>query len=281
MRRPTNEQLALLRPMERACFEIADTVHRKPWIQALVQPFQRIVGAAWVTASTGNLRHVKGLEIVRDLDPDRGVVFVSNHRSFFDFYVITAVLYKNAPWLKKIYFPVRSNFFYEGPLGTFVNAVMSGWAMFPPVMRGRDRKGFNHYTTDYIVDALQERGTIVGYHPEGTRSKGDDPYELLPVQPGIGNILSRAKPIVVPVFTLGLINNFPKQIWSNFDGSGKPVTMVFGEPMDLSRFADLPDSPETWRVIADAVRDELVALGEVERAFRVERGLPALGPAKP
>jgi hypothetical protein len=51
--------------------------------------------------------------------------------------------------------------------------------------------------------------------------------------------------------------------------------------MDLSRFADLPDSPETWRVIADAVRDELVALGEVERAFRVERGLPPLGPAKP
>ena len=100
------------------------------------------------------------------------------------------------------------------------------------------------------------------------------------MQPGIGNILSRAKPIVVPVFTLGLINNFPKQIWSNFDGSGKPVTMVFGKPMDLSRFADLPDGPETWRVIADAVRDELVALGEVERAFRVEKGLPALGPAK-
>lgn len=280
MRRPNDEQLALLRATERACFEVADTVHRRPWIQALVQPFQRFVGATWVTASTGRLRHVQGLERVRDLDPDRGVVFVSNHRSFFDFYVITAVLYKHCPWLRKIYFPVRSNFFYEGPLGVFVNGVMSGWAMFPPVMRGEGRRAFNRYTTDFLVDALQERGTVVGYHPEGTRATGDDPYTLLPAQLGIGTVVSRAKPLVVPVFTLGLINDFPRQIASNFDGTGAPVTLVFGEPIDLARFADLPDGPETWRLIADAVRDELVALGAVERAFRVAQNLPVPGPPR-
>ena len=162
----------------------------------------------------------------------------------------------------------------------------SGWACQPAptlaVTRDvRDAAAKRLRSTDVLSTlAVRLPPRCRGYHPEGTRSKGDDPYALLPVQPGIGNILSRAKPIVVPVFTLGLINNFPKQIWSNFDGSGKPVTMVFGKPMDLSRFADLPDGPETWRVIADAVRDELVALGEVERAFRVEKGLPALGPAK-
>lgn len=280
MRRPTDDQLALLRPIERACFEIADTVHRTPAIQSVVLPFQRRVGRAWVSASTGRLRHVSGAEHVRDLDPDRGVVFVSNHRSFFDFYVITSVLYDTAAWLERIYFPVRSTFFYDGPLGVFVNAAMSGWAMFPPVMRGEKKRPFNRYTTDFVVDALQTRGNVVGYHPEGTRSKGDDPYELLPAQQGIGNILHRAKPIVVPVFTLGLINNFPKQILSNFDGSGAPITMVFGEAMDLSRFDAMPDVPETWRAIADTVRDTLVALGETERAFRAREGLPALGPAR-
>jgi 1-acyl-sn-glycerol-3-phosphate acyltransferase len=262
--------------MERACFEAVDRVHRSDVIQAAVQPFQRVVSVGWVTATTGRLRRVHGLEHLRALDPDRGVVFVSNHRSFFDFYVISAVLYRNAPWLQRVFFPVRSSFFYEGPLGVLVNAVMSGGAMFPPVLRDEARRGFNRYTTDFVVDALRARGTVVGYHPEGTRSKGDDPYALLPALPGIGTILHRARPIVVPVFTLGLINNFPKQIWSNYDGTGAPVTMVFGPPMDLTRFDALPDAPETWRVIADAVRAELVALGEVERAFRAAEGLPAL-----
>lgn len=280
MQRPSAEQLALLGNAERMCFEIADTVHQSPAIQRVMQPFLRTVGSGWVTITTSKLRHVKGLEHVRELNPDRGVLFVSNHRSFFDFYVTMAVIYRNTDWVKRIFFPVRSNFFYEGALGVFVNAIMSGWAMFPPVMRSEHQRPFNRYTTDFIVEALGVPGTVVGYHPEGTRGKGDDPYTLLPAQSGVGTIVQRAKPIVMPVFTLGLINNFPKQISSNFNGTGDPVTLVFGPALDLSRFDDAPDTPETSRAIADFIRDELVTLGQVERAFRASEGLKPLGPSR-
>ena len=280
MLRPSRAQLALLRPTERACFEIADFVHRNAGVQAVVQPFQRNVGKGWVTATTGKLRHMVGLEHLRDLHPDRGVIFVSNHRSFFDFYVITAVIYANAPWVRRIFFPVRSSFFYDRLLGSAVNAIMSGWAMFPPILRSEKQRDFNGYSTDFIVEALQDPGTIVGFHPEGKRGTGDDPYQLLPAQAGIGNIIHKARPIVMPVFTLGLINDFPKQIRSNYDGSGAPITQVFGPPMDLSRFFELPAGPETSRAIADQVMVELSKLGEVERAFRAKEGLPDLSPKK-
>jgi 1-acyl-sn-glycerol-3-phosphate acyltransferase len=279
MLRPTREQLALLGVTERLCFEAVDAVHRTPRIQAVVRPFQQVVGRGWVSAATGRLRRVHGLEHLRDLDPDRGVLFASNHRSFFDFYAATAVIYENAPWVTRIFFPVRSTFFYDGPLGVFVNAVMSGFAMFPPVVRSEPKRAWNRFTTDFVVEALATRGTIVGFHPEGSRSKGDDPYTLLPVQPGIGAILRRARPIVIPVFTLGLVNDFVRQIRGNFDGTGTPFTMVFGPPMDLGRYDAMPDEADTWRQIATQVRDDLTALGQVERAFRAREGLPAHGVA--
>jgi 1-acyl-sn-glycerol-3-phosphate acyltransferase len=177
-----------------------------------------------------------------------------------------------------MYFPVRSTFFYEGPAGVFVNAVMAAMSMYPPVMRDGPKRAFNQYGVDAIAEVLGERGTIVGFHPEGTRGKGDDPYKLLPANIGTGSIIHKARPIVLPIFTLGLINNFPKQIKSNFDGTGEPITMVFGEPLDLERFYDMPARLRTYKSISDDVHAAIAALAEEERALRIERGLPPLGP---
>ena len=86
----------------------------------------------WVRVGSQHLQRISGLEHVRDLAPDRGVFLVANHRSFFDFYVISAVVLRNSDWVKRMYFPVRSTFFYEGVAGMAVNAVMSAMAMYPP-----------------------------------------------------------------------------------------------------------------------------------------------------
>lgn len=276
MLRPTPSQLKLLSLNERIQFEIADAVNRVPILLRAQYAFQVTVGQTWVRTATRRLTHLYNFERLHALAPDRGVFFVCNHRSFFDFYVISAHLYHSLGWLKKLYFPVRSNFFYDGPLGTAVNAVMSAWSMYPPILRGRDRKEFNQYSVAFIEQCLQSPGVVVGYHPEGTRSKLDDPYTLLPAQVGTGSIIHGARPIVIPVFTLGLINDLPKQVKSNFDGTGQPVTVVFGEPLDLDAYYAQPAGYETFMAISERVRDEITALGQVEKSLRARDGLPDL-----
>lgn len=279
MLRPTDEQLRLLTPTERACFTIADTINRRPAAKRAAHTFLRTVGREWVRLFTDKLLHIDGLEKLNALDPDRGVFLISNHRSFFDFYVASSVILRNTQWVERMYFPVRSSFFYEGFTGNFVNMVMSAWAMYPPVLRDAERRAFNHYTVQFLNEELQRRGTLVGYHPEGSRGRGSDPYSLLPVNVGAGAIAYASRPIVLPMFTLGLINDLPKQIRSNFDGTGAPVTVVFGDPLDLDALYALPDTAETHRTVADRLRQALVELGEREKVFRAAEGLPPLGQA--
>jgi 1-acyl-sn-glycerol-3-phosphate acyltransferase len=278
MLRPTPEQLATLDRFERIAFEIADQVNRRPALKRAAHAFLSSVGRTWVRESTKNLVHMRGEEVLTELDPDRGVFLVANHRSFFDFYVVSSVVLRLAPWVDRLYFPVRSSFFYERPLGVFVNAVMSAMAMYPPVMRDGPKRAFNQYTVDLIAELVRERGTVVGFHPEGTRGKSDNPYELLPANVGTGSIVYQARPIVLPVFTLGLINDFPKQVRSNFDGTGAPITIQFGKPLDLEEFYAMPARLSTYKLIADRIRDALTELGQKERAMREELGLPKLGP---
>jgi len=278
MIRPTPEQLQLLTRQERFWFELADTVNRRPLPRRVAQALQRTLGRGWVRASTKNLSRLYDVHHLHNLDPDRGVLFVCNHRSFFDFYVVSANLYEQCPWMSRMFFPVRSNFFYDSAIGTFVNVTMSMWAMFPPILRDAHRKEFNQYSVAFVEEALQHRGTVVGYHPEGTRSKSDDPYTLLPAQPGVGAIIHRARPIVVPVFILGLINDLPRQVRSNFDGSGEPVNIVFGPPVDTSTFAAMPAEPATFRAISEAVCAEIARLGTLERDYRARDGIKPFDP---
>jgi 1-acyl-sn-glycerol-3-phosphate acyltransferase len=115
-------------------------------------------------------------------------------------------------------------------------------------------------------------------HPEGTRNKGDDPYTLLTVRPGTGQLVHDAKPVVIPMFILGLTNDFPKQVRSNFDGTGDPITLMIGEPMDLSAHHASPGNLKTYTKISRAVGAAITALGQQERAIRAREGFPDLSP---
>jgi 1-acyl-sn-glycerol-3-phosphate acyltransferase len=281
MLRPTPEQLATLTRFEKRAFAIADTVNRNPSLKRAAHAFLKTVGAGWVHVCTKNLLHVQGMEHLTTLDPNRGVVVVANHRSFFDLYVMASVLLRNTDWVDGMYFPVRGDYFYERPDGIFVNMIMSMWAMYPPVMRRPEARQFNEYTVDLMAELLQHRGTVVGMHPEGTRNKTDDPYTLLPAQPGIGQMVHRAKPIVLPVFILGLGNDLPKQVKGNFTGEGEPITLQFGAPVDLDKELSEPARLRTYMKIAHKLRDTLTGLGEKERDWRARAGMPYLGPPIP
>src|SRR6202011_3198563 len=154
MIRPTSEQLALLEGFEKTAFAWCDAWNRFEPLKRAGHAFLRTFGASWVHVCTRNLRHVYGLENVTSLEPDRGVMIASNHRSFFDLYVITSVLLRNTSWVKRMYFPVRSNYWYERPDAILANGIMSAWAMYPPVLRKAEKRSFNQYVVDYLSEAV-------------------------------------------------------------------------------------------------------------------------------
>jgi 1-acyl-sn-glycerol-3-phosphate acyltransferase len=236
---------------------------------------QRTIGCRWITTATSELRHVHNESKLPAWDPDVSYILATNHRSFFDLYVICGHLVK-AGMQHRLVFPVRSEFFYDQPLGLFVNGVMSFFAMYPPVFRDRKRAALNLVGLDDLAYLLDRGGHFLGIHPEGTRGKGDDPYEMLPAQSGVGRLIHHSKAVVIPAFIAGLINDLPRQIYSNFDGTGTHVHVVFGDPLDVSDLRARNGSPKVYREAAERVRDTILALGQEEKRIRAEAGHPPL-----
>jgi 1-acyl-sn-glycerol-3-phosphate acyltransferase len=229
---------------------------------------QRHIGAEWITTVTRNLVHVHGLERLPPLDPGKSYICASNHRSFFDLYMITGYLVKHG-LPHRLVFPVRSEFFYDHPLGLLVNGLMSFLAMYPPIFRERSRAALNLVGLDELAWLLRRGGTFLGIHPEGTRGKGDDPYELLPAQAGVGRLIHKSGAMVLPVFVNGLLNDLPRQVTSNYDGTGVPVHIVFGKPIDYGELSSQRGSPRLYRSISEQTLDVIAELGREERAHRL------------
>jgi 1-acyl-sn-glycerol-3-phosphate acyltransferase len=157
---------------------------RSKWLQT---KFLRTVSYTWVRAGLAHRMFVDGLDRLMAMHPDRGVMLVSNHRSFFDQYAMLLACFMGpVGWAKRLYFPVRSNFFYDHPLGVVVNAAVAAGAMYPPIYRQPERRALNEDAIERMVEILREPCNVLGMHPEGTRGKGPDPYQFLPAQPGVG-----------------------------------------------------------------------------------------------
>ena len=109
-------------------------------------------------------------------------------------------------------------------------------------------------------------GNVIGFHPEGTRNKSDDPYSYLRAQPGVGRLIREAQPQVIPIFIAGLCNSLPRQVARNWNREDV-IRIHFGEVMDLSEHLTKPDRLRTHKEIADAVMGKIAELGERDRAL--------------
>lgn len=245
---------------------IRHTFESEPLDRA-VRICQRFVGSRWITYCTDRLTQLHGVERVPRLRSEESVICVANHRSFFDLYIVTANLVRLG-LQQRIIFPVRSEFFYDKPLGFVVNGAMSFFAMYPPIFRERSRAALNLASLDELAYRLTCGGTFVGIHPEGTRKKDDDPYTFLPAQSGVGRVIHKAGVRVLPVFINGLINDIALQVKSNFDGTGAPIHIVFGEPLDVDDLLAKPGSPKTYKAIAERCLETIGQLGQEEKAIR-------------
>ncbi|MBX3231934.1 MAG: 1-acyl-sn-glycerol-3-phosphate acyltransferase [Labilithrix sp.] len=256
-----------LSPVERKQITfVRNTFEPGGWDRA-VRLAQRYIGSNWIEQCTKNIRHVHGTERLPKFDRNKSYLVVANHRSFFDLYVVTGYLV-NRDMPHRLLFPVRSQFFYDKPLGLFVNGVMSFFAMYPPVFRERSRAALNLASLDETVRLLKRGGMFVGLHPEGQRNKGDDPYELLPAQGGVGRVIQGAGVEVLPVFINGLGNDLPKQVAGNFTRKGTPIIVNFGAPVDFGDLLTQPPSPRLHKKISEHALDEIRRLGAEEREIR-------------
>ncbi|HZX97569.1 MAG TPA: lysophospholipid acyltransferase family protein [Myxococcales bacterium] len=203
------------------------------------------------------------------LPADAPVLLVANHRTFFDLFVLGWVFMREPKLRRRVSFPVRSNFFYEGPLGLFLCIIATGGSMFPPFFRAAEKKAMNRVSLEILLTKLRTPGQMIGFHPEGTRNKTADPYALLPAQPGAGELALKARPLVVPAFILGMSNGFWAELKANLRGES-PVTAVFGAPVEL------PETPPETRLshhkrCADLINQRIAELGEQVRGLRGEQ----------
>jgi 1-acyl-sn-glycerol-3-phosphate acyltransferase len=263
-----------LTPFERFALKFGELANEDPRGKWLQSKFLRGVSYVWVRTAIANRCLTEGVDDLMQLHPTTGVLLASNHRSFFDQYVMLLSCFMGpVHWAKHLSFPVRANFFYDKPLGVVVNGLIAGGAMYPPVYREAERRIHNDQALDKMVANVKQPGNVLGMHPEGTRNKGDDPYTFLPAQPGVGKLALIAKPLVIPTFINGLGNNIGNDIKVNFGKGARrehAVITVFGAPLDYADLAAEKPRPTLYKKCADRMMAEVKKLAEREKAIRAE-----------
>jgi 1-acyl-sn-glycerol-3-phosphate acyltransferase len=263
--RPAASQLAELSIKERLIFRFSDLCNT--WLKTPLILWNHYFGISLIHFCTGRRLRLQGLEHIQELPVTSRVLLVANHRSLFDFYVVSWVTFRRTQLGRRCFFPVRSNFFYDTFLGMFINLIVAGQSMFPPIMRQSQKRTFNRFAMDRLKQELSVPGTVVGIHPEGTRNKNPDPYTYLSAKPGAGELaLLDSDVVVIPVFVLGLSNAIHREFASNvLRPDETPIDIVFGERL---RFDDLLADSSQFVAMTRATErcmDGIRALGSVQK----------------
>lgn len=221
----------------------------------------------WMRFATWRLWNHSGIEHLKALNadpPPRGILLVSNHRSFFDMFVASTILYWTTGLVRQIYFPVRAKFFYESFTGIVVNWIFAGGAMWPPVFRDSRKAELNPIGLAQMAWVADKPGTLLGIHPEGSRGKGADPHFIQVARPGVGELVKRCHPdmLILPFFIGGLTNDFAYHVGCNIRGEiGDGMRYNFGAPVRAGDF----DRNQDAQILADEILDLVRDLRDVDR----------------
>jgi 1-acyl-sn-glycerol-3-phosphate acyltransferase len=145
--------------------------------------------------------------------------------------------------------------------------------MYPPIFREPSKRAVTRAGLDFLAGELSRSGVLAGMHPEGTRSRGVDPYELLAPEQSFGRVALKAKPTIVPVFVNGAGNSLWRECWDAVRGRAEPIVIVIGAPLELGALA--ASEPDRLRAQIDVGKCALAAireLGAEERAYRSSLG---------
>ncbi|EWC61240.1 1-acyl-sn-glycerol-3-phosphate acyltransferase [Actinokineospora spheciospongiae] len=185
-----------------------------------------------------------------NLVPTKGpVILAINHLAVIDSFVVPLMLSRKVAFLAKAeYFTATS---LRGRLvGTLFRALGA-----IPVQRDNSRAALQSLE---VAGAVLDRGDAFAIHPEGTRSLDG---KLHRGRTGVAQLALEHGAPVVPVALVGTDRVQPA-------GTRLPrprrIKVVFGEPLDFSRYAGLGNSLPIRRAVTDEVMYALMELSGQE-----------------
>ncbi|QDX93759.1 1-acyl-sn-glycerol-3-phosphate acyltransferase [Brevibacillus laterosporus] len=167
--------------------------------------------------------------------PDEGpVILCSNHISNWDPPLLGCGIERQVCYMAK-------EELFKLPV---VSYVMKSFSAIP-VKRGGNDRGAIRATLQIL-----EQGKVFGIFPEGTRSKTG---ELGEGKTGIAMFALKSQADVVPVAVIGPYRLFHK------------VKVVYGKPIDLSKYREAKSSSETMREVTQVIMSEIQKLKDAHQ----------------
>ncbi|MDY0911995.1 MULTISPECIES: 1-acyl-sn-glycerol-3-phosphate acyltransferase [Rathayibacter] len=178
-----------------------------------------------------------------------GVILASNHLSFIDSVFLPLVIERNMVFLAK------SDYFTgKGLKGWATKLFFTATGMLP-IDRSGGKASEASLNTGLRVLA---GGEALGIYPEGTRSPDGRMYRG---RTGVARMVLEAGVPVIPVAMIDTARIMP--IGSRLPKLGR-IGIVFGEPLDFSRFEGMEGDRFILRSITDEIMYELLALSGQE-----------------
>ncbi|WP_126427341.1 lysophospholipid acyltransferase family protein [Brevibacillus marinus] len=163
------------------------------------------------------------------------VILCANHISNWDPPLL------GAPLERKVHFMAKEELFRVPILSYFITLFGAY-----PVRRGAGDRAAIRATLEIL-----QNGHVVGMFPEGSRSKTG---QLKPGQPGVALFALKSDAQVVPAAIIGPYRLF------------RPVKVIYGKPLDLSRFKQGKPDSGTLREATDFIMQHIQQLIEANKS---------------
>jgi 1-acyl-sn-glycerol-3-phosphate acyltransferase len=179
---------------------------------------------------------------VENIPKTGGVILASNHLSFIDSIFLPLLIDR------RIYFLAKSDYFTgRGLRGWAVKSFLLGTGMLPI-----DRSGGKASEASLNTGlGVLVKGDVLGIYPEGTRSPDGKMYRG---RTGVARMILEAHVPVVPVAMIDTEKVMP--IGTKIP-KVRRIGVIFGEPLDFSRFEGMEGDRFILRSITDEIMYEL------------------------
>ncbi|MGG5172985.1 lysophospholipid acyltransferase family protein [Pseudarthrobacter sp. J1738] len=208
------------------------------WVMKVIflGPIVRLLFRPWV----------KGLD---NIPREGSAILASNHLSFSDSIFMPLMV------PRPVVFLAKSEYFTgKGIKGRLTAAFFRLTNQLP-----MDRSGgaASALSLNAGGDVLN-RGELLGIYPEGTRSPDGRLYR------GKVGVAKLALESGVPVIPVAMIGTDKVQPIGKRMPNIRRIGVIFGEPMDFSRYADQADDRNVQRIVVDEIMAELMRLSGQE-----------------